>query len=245
MLASLRDTQFINEEDAKSLLPARRDWAKTLKAWIEETSQLEPQKQITAVKAKLQALNEGYDGELRIKVDDSGRVREVRLETSNIREISPLQVWPELDFLELHGDESKGQLTDLEPLRGMRIKRLKTQGNAKLKTIEPLKGMALEELSCSYTKVSDLSPLKKMPLKQAWFSSARVKDLKPLAESPIERLALSGCPVEDLSPLAAIKSLMGVELHYTPITDLSPLKGLSLKVIGFSGTASGLRRSCR
>ena len=82
---------------------------------------------------------------------DGGVVTELEFYTDNVADISPVRALTGLRSLICNGSSGgKGQLTDLTPLKNMKLK----------------------VLDCAGTRVSDLSPLKDMKL-TAWTAVAR------------------------------------------------------------------------
>jgi hypothetical protein len=76
-----------------------------------------------------------------------------------------------------------------------------------------------------------------MPLRHLDLAEARgISDLKPLEGMPLRYLNLYGLPVSNLSVLASMKSLRELYVDSMPVTDLTPVRGLSLIVLSFRGT---------
>lgn len=122
------------------------------------------------------------------------------------------------------------RITDLTPLRGMRLRRLHMPWS-QVTDISPLHGMHLEVLELSRSSVSDLAPLAGMPLRELRVDGTRVKDLTPLHGMKLTYLDISHTPVTDISPLTGMP-LTELHMSCTSVTDLSPLKQMPLKTIG-------------
>jgi serine/threonine protein kinase len=86
-------------------------------------------------------------------------------------------------------------------------------------------------------KLTDLSPLKSMKLQNLLFYSTEVSDLRPLEGMDLILLHCGGTKASDLSP---VKSLKHLEQLYCGgmkrVSNLSPLRGLNLRVIDCSKT---------
>lgn len=216
--------------------------------WIAQIRTLPAPEQVQAVAAKLQELNEGFNGDVTTAIED-GVVVGLELRTDNVTDISPLRALPGLKTLMCTGSgENKGMLADLAPLNGMQLSELHCHYNL-VASLAPLEGMKLKILSCSYTLVSDLTPLAQMPLDILNLHTTRVSDLSPIRSCPITVLNIAETPVSDLTPLRGLKlvafycersqvsdisalsrtPLTTLDVSETAITDLSPLKNLTLE----------------
>jgi Leucine-rich repeat (LRR) protein len=121
------------------------------------------------------------------------------------------------------------KLTDLLPLRGLKLKTLSLR-DTRVADLTPLQGMPLTRLALSGTRVADISPLKGMPLESLDLWRTPVADVSPLKGAPLTHLNVGVTKVRDLTPLRGMK-LVSLSLQKTTVTDLSPLKGMPLKVI--------------
>ncbi len=156
-----------------------------------------------------------------------------------------------LRYLILH----RTAVSDLSPLAGMPLVDL-TARYAPLADLTPLRGMPLQVLHLDHTRANDLSPLAGMPLRR--FSAIDV----PLVEgslrdvSPVE-LHLSGSGlgelpdigynemttldirrthIADLARLRSARRLVHVNLEYTAVVDISPLREAPLQRLSISRT---------
>jgi serine/threonine protein kinase/Leucine-rich repeat (LRR) protein len=119
-------------------------------------------------------------------------------------------------------------VTDLLPLRGMRLSSLCLRSCKKVKDLSPLRNMPLTALDIAGTEVEDLTPLQGMKLTNLDLRSSRVKSLQPLAGMPLTSLLLSSSEINDLAALRDMP-LTHLALEHMPgIKDLSPLRGLPL-----------------
>jgi Leucine-rich repeat (LRR) protein len=205
--------------------------------WVKATQAVPAEKQIEAVSKKLMELNPGFDG--KVTVTDrkgppkirSGVITELAFSTDNVTDISPIRALPGLKELNCSGSRttggsSNGKLSDLSPLKGMKLTRLECY-DTKVSDLSPLQGMPLAYLMCNQTQVSDLSPLRGMPLTYVLIGSTLVSDLSPLQGMPLTTLRLNHTQVSDLSPLKGMK-LANINCGVTPLSDLSPLRGMPL-----------------
>jgi internalin A len=184
-----------------------------------------------------------FQAEFRVLGND---IVEGTLYQSGVRNIKPLAGLP-LRALDL----GMTQVDDLTPLTGMQLQRLDLE-NTPVVNLAPLQGMPLQILKMQKTNVTDFSVLKGMPLKQLNvldlpFSDA---DLELIREAPLDTIWLAGTKVTDLStfPVTTLKSLdiertnvaslnfvagcpqlQRLNIAETPVSDLTPLKGLRLQ----------------
>jgi hypothetical protein len=195
--------------------------------WIKEVRELPAEAQVAAVVSKVRELNPGFDGQVKVKIE-SGIVTELEFRPHQVSDISPVRALAGLRVLILYGgEEGRGKVSDLSPLRGMQLTKLDCGATA-VTDLAPLSGMKLEVLSFTATEVSDLSPLKGMPLTQLDAWNTKISDLSPLRGMPLVNLACNQTRVSDLSPLAALP-LRSLHCEQSLVTDLAPLKGLPLK----------------
>ena len=205
-------------------------------AWVKQVSALPAEKQVEAVAAKLKELNPGFDGKVTPRID-YGAVTILQFLTDNVTDISPVRALTGLWELEIQGSPPvKGRLSNLSPLKGMKLKHLFCGANP-ISDLAPLAGMPLEILDCGGSQVSDLSPLKGMPLTFLKCDGTPVSDLSPLKGMPLTRLTFNDTGVSDLSPLKGMKLTL---LHFvdTAVSDLSPLAGMPLTVLNCTDTAA-------
>jgi len=197
--------------------------------WMKEVAALPAEEQVAAVARKLKDLNPGFDG----KVTHQGtwEVTELEFLTDNVSDISPVRALNGLRALSTCGSLGMGKLSDLSPLKSMKLTTLFCIHN-QISDLSPLEGMPLTSLSLFInTKVADLSPLRGMPLNSLDLGGTSVVDLSPLQRMPLTCLRLGGTGVSDLSPLEGMK-LTELSISGTRIADLSLLKGMPLKTLG-------------
>lgn len=73
-------------------------------------------------------------------------------------DIAPVRAMVGLKSLVCSGTERMGRLTDLSPLRGLRLATLDCNNNDQLADLSPLKGMPLTGLHVQHTQARDLTP---------------------------------------------------------------------------------------
>jgi serine/threonine protein kinase len=218
--------------------------------WERTVAGMPAEQQVKAVVRRLKELNPAFDGAVTPTVEN-GVVTKLQLLTDDVDDISPVRALQGLEALDCGGIQPrKGKLSDLTPLRGLRLKALACH-STQVADLGPLRGMPLTILLCPETQVSDLSalqgmpltvltlqftnvtslaPLKGMPLTFLDVAAAHgVSDLSPLRDMPLEYLNLADQPVSDLAPLASLKSLRRLILDSTLASDLTPLRGLGLQ----------------
>lgn len=216
--------------------------------WIERIAALPAEAQLTEVSAKLRALNEGFNGDLKPTIED-GVVVGIELLTDRVTDISPLMAFRRLRSLLCDGtftSRSHGRLSDLSPLRGMALEKLELPYNEMLRDLSPLErmplkhfhcgrtgisdlrpltGMTLESFVCGASGVTDLGPLRGMPLATIYCNQTRVADLAPLAGMPLKRVFCQDTPVASVEPLRGAP-LEVLECHRTDVADIEPLRGM-------------------
>jgi serine/threonine protein kinase len=207
-----------------------------LAGWLQEVAALPAEEQVKAVAAKLKDLNPGFDGQV-TRTIEGGVVTHFSFLTDHVTNITPLRALTGVTTLDLSGSNwGKGQLADLEPLRGMRLTRLSFFASKGVADLSPLAGMKLASLDCSGTAVTDLEPLRGMPLENLNCRECPgIQSLAPLQGMPLKRLDCSRTHITDLTPLHGMK-LDNLAISYTPVSDLSPLRGMKLTTLGCKGT---------
>jgi len=194
--------------------------------WASQVAELPRNKQIEAVMAKLEEVNPGCRVLLSCNVPgcDWSEKGYVILYVRGAADLSPVRALPWLRRLWADGN----QLSDLSPLRGMKLTELSIPGT-QVTDLSPLEKMPLKRLNISQTPVANLSALRGAPLESLNFAGSKVIDLSPIHGLPLGELEVDGTAVADLSPLK------GMKLHtlrcstMRGINDLSPLKELPLR----------------
>jgi len=132
-----------------------------------------------------------------------------------------------------------GQLTSLEPLRGITtLRNVNLMWNS-VADLSPLAGSTgIAELHLSGNKVSDLSPLSGMTgLQGLTLDYCPIGDISVLANlTGLRELSLQQCSIREISALAGLSNLRELYLDGNNISDLSPLESLqNLNYLYISG----------
>jgi formylglycine-generating enzyme required for sulfatase activity/serine/threonine protein kinase len=207
-----------------------------LAGWLQKVAALPAEEQVKAVADKLKDLNPGFDGQVTRDIQ-GGVVTQFSFLSDHVTNFTPLRALTGLTTLNLSGSNwDKGQLADLEPLRGMRLTRLSFFANRRVADLTPLAGMKLTSLDCSGTLVTDLEPLRGMPLESLNCRECPgIPSLAPLQGMPLKWLDCSRARVTDLAPLRGMK-LDNLSFAFTEVADLSPLRGMKLTTLGCKAT---------
>jgi len=119
-------------------------------------------------------------------------------------------------------------LRDIAFLGGMPLKRLDLRHNGDLKDLSPLKGLQhLREFRVDATGVEDLSPLRGIPLEVLHTGGA--KDWTPLIGMPLRELVVGD---EKLTDISFVKGMPLKKIGFIPahrLSDLRPLEGALLE----------------
>ena len=235
--------QVLNEKDTlvppeKPAVAGIKSWeTPPFRQWMKDVAAMPAGKQLEAVSKKLTELNPGFDGNLSHKIE-GGVVKELGFELDKVVDISPVRALSDLFSLTCSGSgPEKGQLSDLSPLKGMRLANL-SFSDTKVSDLSPLRGMQIWLLIFDGTQVTDLSPLEGLPLANLGFARTKISDLGALKGMSLTFFACSGTPVSDLSPLRGMP-LNVVWCNETNVADLSPLSGsgMTLKRLILNETA--------
>ena len=144
-------------------------------------------------------------------------------ETSELADLTPLRG---LELVDLN--ISNTSVTNLSPLREMRTLERLDLSKGKVTDLAELSGLRLKRLAFPGCQVSDLTPIQKMPLEELDLRETRVTDLTPLIGMPIKSIDLSLTPIVDFSPLAKLP-LEKCYLQRNRIVSLSVLRELPLR----------------
>lgn len=122
-------------------------------------------------------------------------------------QIADLSVLSGLPLEELYIGGTK--VSDLSPLRGLKLKKFGIYGGRLISDLRPLEGMPLNEFYASgLANGTDFSPLKSLPLEKCLIESSSVVDLSLLAATPLKELGIYHCSqLRGLGWLNDIKSL--------------------------------------
>jgi eukaryotic-like serine/threonine-protein kinase len=196
--------------------------------WYSEIRKLPAEAQFRIVTKKLEELNSGYDARKAEGWVEPEAVIRFNEHTEHLHDIRPLACLIDLKSVVLWGaGPETGQLTDLTPLRSLRLNKLNVSGNPHLHDLSPIKGMPLFFLNVSDTAVASLADAADSPLKDLRAARTPLTDLGPVRSLPQLRvLDCQGCPIANLEPLvgSSIEELM---IDYRPTRDAEVLKGLA------------------
>jgi eukaryotic-like serine/threonine-protein kinase len=223
--------------------------------WEQAVARMPAEQQVKAVVRRLRELNPAFDGNV-TPIIENGVVTGLQLPTDEVADLSPVSALKGLQSLDCSGQQLKGRLSDLAPLRGLRLTAFECSAT-RVADLSPLRGMPLTHLFARDTRVVDLSPLQGMPLTMLTLqetgvtslaplkglpvtfldvsAAGGVSDLGPLRDAPLEYLNVGEQPVSDLAPLAGLKSLRRLVLDQTSVSDLTPLRGLGLRELSIRG----------
>src|SRR5262245_22519565 len=204
--------------------------------WLKMVETLPVEQQAQAVATKLKELNPGFRGEFKSKVE-GGVVTELGVSSAYVSDLSPLKALKNLQKLNLKDPEHRqGQVSDLSPLQGMKLRFLDLYRNPGVTDLKPLAGMPLEELNCNNCKgVRDLAPLNCSPLRVLDLCCCDVRSIKPLQKAPLVSLLMDFTKVDDLKPLEG-KKLEIFSFQQCPSRSLAPLFKMRLKTLMISPT---------
>ena len=203
--------------------------AEDVEAWVKRVQALEqPGEQIEEVGKKLMELNPGFNRFWHVRATNTqdGKVTRLELVLDDVTDLSPLRALSglrSLSCIKNDGNQGPSKLTDLSPLKGMKLTAL-VLSRMGVVDLSLLRGMPLEELAIDYSPISDLSPLEGMPLKVLSCEGTEVADLKPLKDMPLTTLNCDGTKVTDLTPLQGMP-LTHVSFAGTGVADLGQLEG--------------------
>jgi hypothetical protein len=196
--------------------------------WCRSIAQLPAQQQFNQVARKLAQQNPGYN-----IVTTSGWVEPEAVirfadHSDFLRDIGPLRCLAELKTVVLTGSApGKGKLTDLAPLRGLRLYWLGVARNPDLRDLGPVRGMPLFRLDLTDTGVHSLADVADSRLEELLIARTPVTHLGPVRSlSRLHLLDCTGCPIDSLEPLTGIP-LQEVALDFRPDRDAAVLKRLT------------------
>ena len=138
-----------------------------------------------------------------ITAEDMESLTELRVEWSNVRDLTGLELSTELRELRLSGN----RIIDLSPLADI---------------------TNLEELYLGSNHVNDLTPLSNLKnLSVLSLNDNQIVDLSPISElTELVYLRLSDNLISDVSPLTPLSKLDYLNLESNPLSNIDPLSGL-------------------
>ena len=194
-------------------------------AWVKIVRDLPAEKQVEEVAAELKRRNPGFDGNVTPHFAYN-TVAALEFNPKDVADLTPLKALPALKTLFVSSSGGKCQLSDLSPIKDLKLTNLECNLTA-VSDLSPLKNMKLTALHCTGDPITDLSPLKGMPLTALDCYKTLVSDLSPLEGAKLTFLNCGQTRMTDLSALRGLP-LTYLACFNLPISDLSPLKGMKL-----------------
>lgn len=221
LLRSIRTLKDINIKEDLKPFHAWADWEDAVRA-------APAQKQTEMVKAKLFEVNGKGAGEVELLSSvDKQRDVVTYLFARNAKDLSPLRALRDVETLEVPDVKEP---TSLEPLRGLKLKKLTVSGPG-ISDLTGLEGMPLESLMLTEASVADLTPLRDLPLRELICRNLNIGSLEALRDMKLERLELMMNP-----KLTSLKGLEKVPLKYLRvwggISSLEPVRACPLVSLG-------------
>ncbi|MBL7076352.1 MAG: protein kinase [Kiritimatiellae bacterium] len=200
--------------------------------------------------------------EVIISESNDDKITAIQIESSELRDLSPLGACSDLMALtlacpglrDLSGISGvplislsilESDVQDISALRRMPLTELQIE-ESPVRDLIPLRGKSLATLSVANTRVGDLRGLMGMPLVKLDISGTPVKRLDFLRRMPLEEFSLAGTKVSDLSLVRSLP-VKRLDASETMIKDLSFVTGSQIEDLTVSRTAvgslSGLRGS--
>jgi eukaryotic-like serine/threonine-protein kinase len=170
------------------------------------------------------------------KVSDLSALKGMKLVNLYLPEISTEDLTALSDMNTLKDlSISDTEISDLSALKGLKLTRLDVS-RTRVTDLSPLKGMKLTGMVCIRARVSDLSPLSGMPLLELNLADTTVSDasLEKLKDcKDLVHLVLANTQVSDagLTHLKDLKNLKMLQLYGSRVSNLLPLKDMSLELI--------------
>ncbi len=228
ILREIKTLEIINNQPAAEYLKGIAV-APFSDADIRRIAALPAAEQVEEVRKELKKRNPEFDGTL-TPIIENDVVTGIEFFTNQVSDISPVRAFPHLTSLNCRADGLLvGMVSDLKPLKGMPLVRLKLSVNL-VSDLTPLKGMPLTDLHIDNSQVADLTPLEGMPLKVLNCSYTNVKSLVPLKGMPLIILWANNTEIASLSPVKGMP-LEWITIQETKVDDLSPLQGMPLTQI--------------
>ena len=140
-------------------------------------------------------------------------------------DIRPLANLTNLEFLSL----AQNMISDISPLANLKkLRRLHLRHN-QIVDLRPLAGLTqLWELAIEGNPITDLTALSELNLRELDISNNPRIDLRPLAHiRSLEGLFLERSRITDIRPLSGLRNLRILDIRYNDIEDLRPLSGLT------------------
>jgi Leucine-rich repeat (LRR) protein len=242
-------------------LTVKRDQKVVLKAWFERTvaevispadadklknvAALPPEKQVEVVTAWLKERNPAFDGQVKHQIEN-GAVTSFEASSQFAEDLSPLRALPGLKTLTCRPGFGCDHKSERDALLLRTLKSLETVNGKPL--AEFRKHITAKQAEFNeWLKVTGLLPAED----QVKAVAAKLKERNPdfdgqvthkIEDGAVTVLQFLTFGVTDLSPVRALAGLRSLqcqgrlEVPQSPLTDLSPLKGMSLTDLAFACT---------
>ncbi|HVJ68364.1 MAG TPA: protein kinase [Caulifigura sp.] len=230
-LRSLESLETINGKPAAQFWKEAETRQAEFQQWLELVPTLTAEQQAAAVASKLKERNPGLDGTAKHTIE-GGAITQYTFTPvkgqDRVTDLSPVQALTSLKGLNLWGCSG---LVDLGPLKGLPLTRLivgSFQTKTQIRNLEPLRGMKLTELNLYHCQVSNFEPLRGMPLTLLSLFSPQLQDCEALRGMKLTRLSLDRSPaITDFTPIEGMP-LTGLALGRCQFKDIGLLKGMPL-----------------
>lgn len=156
--------------------------------------------------------------------DDVVNISTIKGKNKGIKDLTGLEKCRSLALLDLAGNE----ISNLEPIAGLKNIQSLDLSNNKISDIKPIEGLTkLQYVQLSDNQISDLTPLSKLEnLRSLYLSNNKVQDLGPVANlKKVWSLYADGNQITDLKPIASMDKLDSLDIRGNQVADLTPLKG--------------------
>lgn len=169
------------------------------------------------------------------KRDGEGRVRSIRIKSSDIADISAVAALRNLNSFEVKAHWRKpAQLSDLSPLAGLPLNSV-IINSSKVSSVADLRGLPIKVLSITGCDLRDLTPLRGMSLESIDVSGTKVFDFSVLNQLPLREFAAAGTQIKHLSFLRNAQ-LVSLDVNDTGVFDFSVVSRMPLQELKVSHT---------
>ncbi len=161
-----------------------------------------------------------------ITEDDMATLTRLRVQNSNIIDLTGLEAATNLTYLNLWNNN----ITGISPLSGLtKLTDLQLNKN-RITDISPIKKLTkLTNLQLYDNSITDISPIKKLTkLTTLALSKNYITDISPIRKlTKLTTLALSNNPITDISPIRKLTKLISLRMEHNSVTDISLISGLT------------------
>jgi hypothetical protein len=236
LLQKIQTLQTINLQPAAEFWKAQMvlPFQELKPEWVSRVQGMELAQQVQAVVAELKRRNPGFDGQVGwVPVDD--RVFRFEVNCDKVQDLTPIQALTKLRELQCSGSTAgSGILENLNPVAKMAsLEHLICLSNH-ITDLAPLRGLRLTHLDISFNPVSDLSVIRELPLESLMMHAVPATEFSPLKGLSLKVLGMDYVQMKDLTPLSGmpLKYLSCVD---APVTQLDGLTNVPLEFLNCSG----------